>query len=177
MLKRDRQAFIDLVSQDPQKIRDAVVDLNRRELGHFEDHPVSAKLVRENLPSLVRLWSENPVEGCRDWVLQFVADAGVADASVKHLILAALCDERCTFLPTVLYLMSTNAGLFADVGDHLLPLANHSDREVRWRVAYFISKVPIPDAGMRQAIAVLSSDPDETTQDYVRACARDADTH
>ena len=73
--------------------------------------------------------------------------------------------------------MSTNPGLFADVGDHLLPLANHSDREVRWRVAYFISKVPSPDAGMRQAIAVLSSDPDETTQVYVRACARDADTH
>jgi hypothetical protein len=170
MLKKDREAVFDLVSGDLARIGHAVAELNRRPPGHFEDHPISPKLVREQLAAFVQLWESNPVSGCRDWILQFIADAQIADQSVRPLIISALDEDGCQFLPTVIYLMSTKPELFSDVGGQLLRLSTHPDREVRWRIAYFISKVLRPDVGMRKAIDVLATDSDETTQVYIREC-------
>lgn len=170
MLKHDKEAFLALVSGDDEKVRAALEELNARELGHFEDHPVSAKLVKENLPSLIKVWNETTDPTCREWVLQFVADARVADPTVKPLVVNALSDPKTRFLPTVLYLMGTQPALFADVGELLVPLAHHPDEGVRWRVAWFISNVRNPDSSMRKAILMLRNDAYDTTQVYVREC-------
>ncbi len=55
------------------------------------------------------------------------------------------------------------------MGALLVPLASNPDREVRWRVAYLISKMKALDPGMRQALAILRTDKDRTTQVYVEA--------
>jgi len=170
VLIKDQQAFLDFVSGERSRIENALKELEARERGHFEDHPMSPKLVKAHLSALVALWHRNPVEGCRDWAFQFVADARVVDPSVKPLITSALADKSCTYLPTALYLMSTRTDLFADVGELLLPLASSPDREVRWRVAYVISKMKTLDTGMRQALRILRDDKDHTTQVYVEAC-------
>lgn len=169
MLKNDQEVFLDLVSGEESRIKKALTEIKARERGHFEDHPMSTKLVREHLPALLHLWRENPIDGCREWAFQFIADARVVDPQVKPLIVASLSEQNCRYLPTVLYLMSTKPGLFDDIGALLVPLAGNPDREVRWRVAYVISKMKTLDAGMRQALAILRTDKDHTTQVYVEA--------
>jgi hypothetical protein len=171
MLKKDKEDFLAFVSGDLVLTQKAVDSLNAREKGHFEDHPMSSKFVKQYLNELVNLWRESSVGGAREWTLQFIADAGVSNENTKPLIVAALSDPSCPFLPTVIYLMSTSPNLFADSGKYLLPLASHPDREVRWRVAYFISKVKSPDQDMKRCIELLKQDRDDTTQVYVRACA------
>lgn len=170
MLKKDREAFLDLVTGEPQRVAHAVAYFDTLERGHFEDHPPSRKLVREHLDALVTLWHANDIEGARDWALQFVADAQVASPKTKPLVIAALSDPSCSFLPTTLYLMGTMPGLFMDTGPLLRALARHPDREVRWRVAWLISMFQHIDSDMTAAIALLEQDPDHTTQVYVRAC-------
>lgn len=165
MLKQDKEDFIAFASGDREHTAQVVQRLNARELGHFEAHPLSSKLVRQHLADLVSLWNDNPVPGAHDWVLQFVADAQVCP-----MIQAALADKDCPFLPTVLYTMSTAPALFEDCGDLLPALASHPDHEVRWRVAYFISKVRNRSEPMVRTINLLKSDPCDTTQVYVRAC-------
>lgn len=174
MLKQDKEDFIAFASGDRGRMAQLVQGLKDRELGHFEDHPLSAKLVRQHLAGLVSVWNDNPVPGARDWVLQFVADAQIADAQVRPMVQAALADKDCPFLPTVLYTMSTAPALFEDCGDLLLTLASHPDHAVRWRVAYFIFKVRNRSESMVRAIQLLKDapdDPDGTTQVYVRACS------
>lgn len=170
MLKQDKEDFIAFASGDREHTAQVVQRLNARGLGHFEDHPLSAKLVRQHLAGLVSLWNDNPVPGARDWVLQFIADAQIADAQVRLMIREALADKDCPFLPTVLYTMGTAPALFEDCGDLLLALASHPDHEVRWRVAYFISKVRNRSESMVRAIHLLKLDRYDTTQVYVRAC-------
>lgn len=170
MLKRDRKAFDSFVSGDMVAIADAVSYFHALPLGHFEDHPVSRPLVRSNLKPLVDLWHDNPCPGCREWVLQFIADAETYDVSVHPVIEYALKDENCECLPTVLYLMSRHPDAFTASGELLAPLASHADREVRWRVAFFISRLNVLDAAMRRVIDLLSNDRDETTQTYVAQC-------
>lgn len=170
MLKSDKEAFLALVSGDEERVRLAQEELGARELGHFEDHPVSAKLVKEHLPALMELWNSTTDSTCREWVLQFVANARVAEPAVKPLVIDALSDPMSPLLPTVLYLMGTQPALFADVGELLVPLAQNPDDGVRWRVAWFISKVRSPDPLMRNAIQMLKNDAYDTTQVYVREC-------
>jgi|GEM_PF-5716556 hypothetical protein len=171
MLKKDKEDFLALVSGDATLTQKAVESLKSRERGHFEDHPMSSKFVKQYLNELVDVWRNSPNDGAREWTLQFIADAGVANEHTKPLICAALSDRSCMFLPTVIYLMSTSPELFADSGSYLVPLTSHPDREVRWRVAYFISKLKSPDQDMKKCIEYLKSDRDGTTQLYVRACA------
>ncbi|MES2610278.1 MAG: hypothetical protein V4679_08565 [Pseudomonadota bacterium] len=168
MLKQDKEDLIAFASGDRGHLAQVVQSLNAREPGHFEDRPLSAKPVRQHLAGLVSLWNDNPVPGARDWVLQFIADAQIADAQVRPMVQAALADKGCRFLPTVLYTMGP--ALFEDCGDLLLALANHPDHEVRWRVAYFISKVRNRSESMVRAIHLLKLDRYDTTQVYVRAC-------
>jgi len=170
MLKRDKDVFMALVSGDNDQVRAALLELSARESGHFEDHPISRKLVKEHLAQLVELWHLNPVDGCRDWALQFVADSGLSEPAVKPLILAALADPMCAFLPTVLYLMSTQPLLYEDVGSLLIPLTKHADEQVRWRVAYFAAQLKSRSADIRAAIDALRSDPFDLTKIYVRQC-------
>ena len=61
-----KQVFLNFVSGQNPRIERALPELKARERGHFEDHPISAKLVKEHLNSLIYLWHENPVDGCRD---------------------------------------------------------------------------------------------------------------
>ena len=170
MLKRDKEAFLALISGDDDKVRRALEELNSRELGHFEDHPVSAKLIKEHLPALINLWNASSDGTCREWVLQFIADAGVAEPAVKPLVLQALSDPKSRLLPSVLYLMGTQPALFADVGELLVPLVRHPDEAVRWRIAWFISKVRSASPSMMKAIQTLKGDTYDTTQVYVREC-------
>ncbi|WP_282272763.1 hypothetical protein [Stenotrophomonas sp. PS02298] len=170
MLKKDREAFALFASGDPSQIARAIAYFQSLEPGHFDDHPLSRKMVAENLGVLVDLWHSNRVPGTRDWVVQFVADAQLASELTKPLVATALLDPSCAFLPTVLYLMGTRPALFADLGVPLTALATHSDPEVRWRVAWFISKVPRLDADLAAAVALLERDTHATTQVYVRAC-------
>ena len=170
MLKRDREAFLELVTGKPQRAALAVTYFSALERGHFEDHPLSRKLVQEHLDALVAVWNANNVTGARDWVLQFIADAQVASQKTKPLVISALSDPSCSFLPTVLYLMGTMPDLFTDAGPLLKALARHTDREVRWRVAWLISNFRHMDSDMTATIALLEQDPDHTTQVYVRAC-------
>lgn len=170
MLRKDQQVFLDFVSGQNPRIENALLELKARERGHFEDHPMSAKLVKEHLNSLIHLWHENPVDGCREWVSQFIADARVVDSAVKPLVVSSLSDENCKRLPTVLNLMRPRANLFGDIGALLVPLASNPDREVRWRVEYLISRMRALDLGMRQALALLETDKDDTTRVYVEAC-------
>lgn len=76
-----------------------------------------------------------------EWVSQFIADARVVDSAVKPLVVSSLSDKNCKHLPTVLHLMCTRANLFGDIGALLVPLASNPDREIRWRVAYLISRM------------------------------------
>lgn len=170
MLKQDKEDFIAFASGDRGRMAQVVQSLNARTPGHFEDHPLSAQLVRKHLAGLVSIWNDNPVPGARDWVLQFIADAQIADAQIRPMVQAALADQGCRFLPTVLYTMGTAPVLFEDCGDLLLALASHPDHEVRWRVAYFISKVRNRSESMVRAIHLLKLDRYDTTQVYVRAC-------
>lgn len=170
VLKKDREAFALLTSGDRASAVEAVAYFNSLEPGHLEDHPLSRKLVQDSLGALVSLWSEDQVPGVREWVLQFVAAAQVASEATKPLVAAALSDPSCRFLPTVLYLMGTKPSLFADVGEPLRALAAHPDPEVRWRVAWFISKLPRVNSEVSGALALLERDPHPTTQVYVRAC-------
>lgn len=173
MLKQDKDDFIAFASGSREQMAQVVQRLNAHEPGHFEDHPLSAKLVRQYLAGLIAIWNDDPVPGARDWVLQFFADAQITDAQVRPMIQAALADKECAFLPTVLYTISTAPALFEDCGDLLLTLASHPDHAVRWRVAYFILKVPNRSESMVRAIQLLKDapdDPDGTTQVYVKAC-------
>lgn len=172
MLKQDRQTFLKFVSGERQSVEAAVADLNSRERGHFEDHPMSSRFVADHIASLIQLWNENSVPGCREWVAQFVADAKLADSRVKPLIVTELGNPDCRCLPTLLYLVSTNPDTFSDSGYLLLDLARHFDREVRWRVAYVMSKMQELDSDMRQAVQILKADSDHTTQIYVRECEK-----
>jgi hypothetical protein len=156
MLKQDKEDFVAFASGGREHTAQVVRRLNARALGHFEDHPLSTKLVRQHLAGLVSLWNDNPVPGARDWVLQFVADAQIANAQVRPMV--------------QLYTMGTAPALFEDCGDLLLALASHPDHEVRWRVAYFISRVRNRSEPMVRAIHLLKLDRYDTTQVYVRAC-------
>jgi hypothetical protein len=168
MLKRDKQTFLEFISRDRRRMEAALTDLNARERGHFEDHPMSSRFIAEHIPSLIQIWRVSSVSGCRDWVAQFVADAGVADERLKPLIVSGLSDPSCRRLPTLLYLVSTRPEVFCDVGPLLLELARHPDKEVRWRVAYVISKMRKMDGAMHQAVKILRTESDHTTQVYVR---------
>jgi hypothetical protein len=167
MLKIDRIAFEKLLSGNPHDVREAIAELNSRPLGHFEDHTPSIKFVRENRSKLNQLWEANLVEGCRDWVIQLLADTQLIDHDSKSMVVYSLQDRNCKFIPTLLYAMSLTPDTFADVDNQLLELASHPDREVRWRVAYFISKVRCPTQIMFDTLESLRMDTDETTCVYV----------
>jgi hypothetical protein len=167
MLKIDRIAFEKLLSGDPLSVRDAIAELNSRPNGHFEDHLPSIKFVRENRSKLNQLWAANPVEGCRDWVIQLLADTQLIDKDSKPFVIEALKNRSCSFVPTLLYAMSLNPDLFTDTDKQLLELASHPDREVRWRVAYLLSKLRCPTELMYAAIDRLRTDGDDTTRVYV----------
>jgi hypothetical protein len=171
MLKRDKETFLRLVTGDPQLQADAIADLNTRPVGHFEDHPIAAKLVRENLSLLLDLWKGNPVNGCQDWVLQFIADAQIVDVRIKPVVIGAMTNDQCAILPTVLYLIGRTPDHFQDIGPHLRKLARHADLEVRWRVAWVASQMPVIDEATREALDILSREADPTTQQYVLACS------
>lgn len=172
MLKRDKEVFLSFVSGDEKKIQDALSELASRELGHFEEHPISARLVKEHLPALIDLWNSNSTAACKGWVLQFIADARISDPVVKPLIVRALGQPNSSILPTVLYLMGTQPSQFSDVGELLIPLTQHRDSSVRWRIAWFISKLQRPSPAMQAAIQALKGDAHGTTQDYVRQCLK-----
>lgn len=172
MLKKDKEAFLDFVSGDPARMRPALSHFVSQEKGHFEDHPPSSTLVRAHVPALMQLWHSEAAPECRSWIVQFIADAGVISAPVKPIVLSALRDPACTYLPTLLYLIGTEPALFHDIGPELKTLARHHDREVRWRVAYVISKMKEPSTEMRAAVAILKGDRDQTTQTYVRECEK-----
>jgi hypothetical protein len=172
MLKKDKQTFLDLVSGDLSRVVSALRDLDGLARGHFEDHPMSPKFIKEHMPLLVQLWEKNPAPGVREWAAQFIADAGIADSTVKPLIVAELANPQCKHIPTLLYLVGTSPDTFADIGSVLLGLASHPDIEVRWRVAYVISKMRIPDEDMNQAIKILKKEDDHTTQVYVQECRK-----
>ncbi|MBA4018528.1 MAG: hypothetical protein C0483_15275 [Pirellula sp.] len=159
-----------MVSGDAERATGAVAYFDALERGHLEEHPLSKKLVLENIDALLMLWHEGRVPGGRTWVLQFVADAHIASLATKPLVVSALSEPSCAFLPTVLYLMGTEPDLFSDTGQYMQALSRHPDREVRWRVAWFISKLRYRDDEMYAAIQVLEQDPDPTTQVYVREC-------
>jgi hypothetical protein len=175
MLKQDKQTFLEFVSGEAQRVETALADLNSRERGHFENHPMSSRFIAEHIQPLIQLWNDNPVSGCREWVAQFLADARVADQRIKPLIAAQLADLDCRHLPTLLYLVGTQPGTFGDIGHLLLGLARHPDKEVRWRVAWAISKMGEIDTAMRQAIQVLKAENDHTAQVYVAECEKRAE--
>jgi hypothetical protein len=172
MLRKDKEDFLAFVSGDLALTQKAIDSLNSRMRGHFEDNPMSSKLVKQYMNELIDVWSNTAIVGARQWVLQFVADAGAANEQIKPLVYAALSDSSCTFLPVVIYLMTTAPGLFGDSGGYLLPLASHRDRGVRWRIAYFLSIVKGQDEDIKKCIELLSQDKDETTQLYVNEWRR-----
>ena len=174
MLKKDKMAFLDFVSGDTDRMRLALAHFASQEAGHFEDHPPSLSLVRSHITDLVRLWNSETDPECRSWIVQFIADAGVVDSTLKPIVLSALRDVQGQFLPTLLYLVGTMPVLFTDIGPELSVLARHSDREVRWRVAYVISKMKILSPEMRTAVAILRNDRDPTTEVYVQECEKRA---
>ena len=167
MLKVDRIAFSKFVSGNLDELVEAVAYFEALDLGHLEDHPLSRKMVRENLSRLIEIWHRNEIPEARAWVLQFIADAGVASVETKPLVVSALALSNCTFLPTVLWLMCSAPALFADAGEHLKRLAAHRDPQVRWRVACFISKVFQPDSEMAETVSILENDPEPLTRTYV----------
>jgi len=171
VLAADKKVFLDFTSGDSEKIKTALAHLEALPLGHFEDHPLSRKLVLSGFDALVALWNSDvaPV-GCRRWIAQLVADARIAATGVKPIVQQALGDRSCSYLPTLLYLIGSNPESFEGIGESLLPLASHPDREVRWRVAWAISKMKQRDSHMMQAIKILARDPDSTTKVYVREC-------
>lgn len=170
MLKKDKENFLKFISRDAEQVTAAVQSFNQYKNGHFEDHPMSQKFVKEHLDELLFIWDNHPSEENRIWVLQFLADAEVVDQRVKPIVLAALKDKNCRVLPTILYLMGTEKPLFEDCGESLLALATHHDLEVRWRVAWLISGMKSRSPEMIQAINILKNDTTEITQVYVKLC-------
>jgi hypothetical protein len=174
MLKKDKIAFEDFVSRDPHRQQRALAYFESLELGYFEDHPLSKKLIKEHIVNLIEIWNESDTPKTRDWIVQFIADAGVANTSVKPIILSGLRDPSCPYLPTLLYLIGNSPELFADIGSELDGLAKHPESDVRWRVAWVISKMKDISPEMRSALRILENDPFPTTITYVRICKNGA---
>jgi hypothetical protein len=169
MLKTDKEALIDLVSGDVERGMRAVAHLDALEKGHFEDHRVSAALVREKAHELAAICKCGSVQGAKRWAVQFLAEARVMTAAVKNAVLETAREPACSFLPSVLYLIGSNVAEFEDAGPELETLSGHADPEVRWRVAWVISRMRNRDVSVRRALANLCGDTHPTTQVYVRA--------
>ena len=170
MLKIDKDYFYDFISDDSHKRKAAVEYFDALENGHFEDHPTSKKLVKENIKNLesIVLNSEQPLE--TEWAIQFCADAEYISPAMKPAIYNLLNNGECTFIPTILWCISQNPEHFTDCGTSFITLANHQDREVRWRIPYVILQMPQITDDMIKVISLLSNDTDQTTQLYIKHC-------
>jgi hypothetical protein len=171
MLAKDKELFLEFTSGDPGKVSVALRALDARPAGHFEDHPLARSLVESRLQALIDLWTgDTTPSGAKKWVAQFIADARVGDPAVRAIVEGALSDRSCNYIPTLLFLMGCNANNFMGSGRYLLPLATHPSRDVRWRVAWVISKMKMRDSQMLEALRILAGDSDPATQTYVREC-------
>lgn len=56
MLAADKKRFLDFASGDSDRIKSALAQLEARPRGHFEDHPLSRKMVLSGFDALVALW-------------------------------------------------------------------------------------------------------------------------
>ena len=170
MLKKDKVAFEDFVAPDPARKSQGLAHFEALEVGHLEDHPLSKKIVQAHLGRLIEIWYEAESPKIKEWVVQFIADAGVANQSVKPIIISGLKMSGCGYLPTLLYLVGSSPDLFADSGSQFIELAGNSDVEVRWRVAWAISNMKIIDGDMKEALHILEKDIYPTTRTYIQKC-------
>jgi hypothetical protein len=172
MLKKDKVAFLDFVSCDKGKRSQATQYFNDIEEGYFEDHPLTKKLVKENITNLEVIISGDGLDVEKEWAIQFCADVEYVSEKMKPEIYNLLSSGSCNFIPVILWCISQNTNTFSDVGPILLSLTNHKDREVRWRIPYVILHMPFITEGMVSAVQDLKKDKDQTTQHYIERCVK-----
>jgi hypothetical protein len=165
VLKSDKQAFIDLMSSDEMKRVAALDKLNRLPLGHFEDHPVSVRFVKERFHDFMKAFRESSDPGVRDWLFQAIADSEVITEEVKEIVAQEL-KPSCRYLPTLLYLVWQNKQEFVHLKDAVKMLYTHPDHEVRWRVALILESSSLEYDDDIQVVRALMMDEYVTARLY-----------
>ena len=102
MLKADKQLIELLISTNEKERIDAAEQLAALDGGHFEDHPFSAKFIKEREKNLIAAYHATESVLVKEWVLQALAGALVESNEVVSLVSDALTED-CNYLPTLLY--------------------------------------------------------------------------
>jgi hypothetical protein len=165
MLKADRVHIERLASKDEAIRLSAASELEALELGHFEDHPVSRKLVAERESALVQAFHETASPLVREWVVQVLAEGSARGPGVTELVKSAL-EPHCEFLPTLLYYVYCTPAPFADVKDKVKLLHDHPDEQVRWRCALVLSLLPLEHERDIDVVRQLLTDRHGATRSY-----------
>lgn len=141
MLKQDRLLVEHLASGDEPARIAAAQELETREKGHFEDHPVSHRIVMALQAGLVAAHADTSSALVKKWVTQVLADGSAKGEEIDALVLEAL-EPECTYLPTLLYYVSSNVARFGAHKEKIKALCGHADEQVRWRCALVLSHMP-----------------------------------
>ena len=93
MLKADKQLIELLISTNEKERIDAAEQLAAMDVGHFEDHPFSAKFIKEREKSLITAYHATESVLVKEWVLQALAGALVESNEVVSLVSDALTED------------------------------------------------------------------------------------
>jgi hypothetical protein len=165
MLKADKLRLQALASSDESERVAAAAALDQLEPGHFEEHPVSVALVRRLSASLLAAHRESKDDAVKRWVVQFLAEAGIESPEVDELVAASLIPS-CTFLPTLLYYVSTKVTRYGHVKDAVKRLSTHPDDQVRWRCALVLHGMPLDYAEDAETLRRLALERYPTARTY-----------
>lgn len=158
MLKKDKLLVKRLASTDDEVRVAAAGELDQLEKGHFEDHPVSMRLIGDLQPALVAAHVATSSALVKQWITQVLADGHATGTGIDALVLAALT-PGCSYLPTLLYYMWSNCARFEGHKEQIKTLCGHADEQVRWRCALILYHMPLAlsydtDAACLRALAL-----------------------
>jgi hypothetical protein len=165
MIKADKLKIERLISEDEVERIAASEELEALEPGHFEDHPISQKFIREREQELINCFYSTKSEKVKQWVLQVLAEALIESDQVVAMVAESL-SPNCKYLPTLLYYMWQSSSKFADKKDKVKALSKHPDAQVRWRCALVLEKIPLEYGEDIKVIRELMLDDYHTTRTY-----------
>jgi hypothetical protein len=158
MLKADKLKIEKLLSGVEAVRLEGTAELSALEAGHFEDHPISAKFIREIEDRLLKSYRETNSDKVKEWVLQVLAEALIESDEVVKLVSESL-NRECKYLPTLLYYIWQSANKFTQCKANVKSLYDHPDAQVRWRCALVLEKLPLDyDADIKVIRALMLDD-------------------
>jgi hypothetical protein len=164
-LPADRRRFEGLMAADEAARIAAADGLDALEHGHFEDHPIASSFPEEHSERLLAAFHASGERRVKAWILYLLSET---TRHTPHMVaaVAAHLAPGSHLLEPCLSMIQRAPRSYAHLTPAVVALADHAERNVRWRCAIALRSLPLDIAPHLDALHALMLDTDANTRLY-----------